>query len=180
MAGAGRHAGSRVNKIRNLSNEVSVYRTYYFEAGSQDRLVTHDFLQKFHGRVMEYYTALRVYRSNKEVKGMWHEVDVVDETDGVAVVGETLQPVRIDIPEQVEGLDKLGFYITAETTVKRSLSRSNGASRQTTVPVILSGSALVRASGFLDEVANQLNMIDQPNTEGRDEDNLPEIDPGKL
>lgn len=171
-----RRPGAKTRVIPRLHEQVTDARISYVQKGGQDRNVTADFLKTFHSLVTGYYMALRTYRTNKEIKGLWHEAEVVRPIDGVAFANGQIRQAEIHIPESVTGIDRVGFFIGAETTVTKTLNRSNSASQTTTVPVYLSGDALLRVSSVLDEVANGLNMIDQPDTQGRSEENLPQVD----
>lgn len=136
-------------------------------------------LKRLHKLVIGYYTALRPYRTNQNIKELWRSADVVSEDDAVAIVdGGTVQ-TSIDVPKSASGVDVLGFFINAESVVEASLNRSNNASSTHRAEVILSGEASIRAGSTLDEVAHKLKMIEQPQTQGRDTSNLPEIDPGE-
>jgi hypothetical protein len=173
MASQGNTASTPVRTVPELHREF-VYMTMEYGPDANP-----DLLKRLHNLVIGYYTVLRPYRNNQNIKEMWQSAQVVSENDAVALVDGKTVSTSIEVPNSVTGIDALGFFINANTVVETTLNRSNNASTSRHAEVILSGDASIRAGSTLTEVAHKLKMIEQPQTQGRDESNLPEIDPGE-
>jgi hypothetical protein len=160
--------------------ECYVAREQYLQLATEGSERNISLLREFHSKVLNYYFALRRLRGRSEVKEKWQSARLlrpdraIPAVPGAEATQQTVEAPGKDEDGWVYGLENLGPWADKKVKGQANVAGDTSNTRYVRAPAILAPEDLMRVSGILDDLAEELNLSARPTKRDRAEGTLPQ------